>query len=652
MVVEVVDYRVNVNGHEIDIDNSLYPVVTYKDITYFPLTYDLTTFLGLELHYSNDSGLCIKKTDGSEEFEQQFLNGSYSKGEEIKAKLVTYQIEVNSKIIDNNEETYPILNINNVTYIPMTWNYGVEEFGWNLSWDNSNGLSIDKSGYNPISTNNTDEQKSFGPEIIREIITDEHELYYVGVYEGHDIKLRIAETKAPVILFLTSYDSVNWIIDNPAGTKIDAVIYSSYSNDTTISYTQEDDPQLIELANLVRGYSLDPIIYKVGHGYHVEHGEFGELDTQIIELTGRRLDGFSGEYSGGSITVPDVILDDTTYLTIKEKFDEIEQLINDEPDKPSNLFNEYYSEESSAEKSWGNIFTKDIIDISEFTATYFNTEYPIVAEKRESVVDAGITFAWNYGTSNHGPSSKDTIPAEDFGAYWVKEINLSEEVTKNIDVEMSWAFCRIWIDNQVVFDESSSGPIEYTFSKGKHLIEIEFINDWHTVDFLFTLSDKDDLMSINLVKSELKNIYDANTEVYYIGLYHSSDYSKRTVIDLSYVQKPTIVVISSRANMYYDVVNADENVKAIIYSSMSNGSNLECNNKKTKLYKVEDLPYIYELNGGETASNKVPVESRQYGTIVRFANIFEFDMINGFTGHYEESYIGRPQIQFIETPKY
>jgi hypothetical protein len=43
-------FDIRVNEQAIDVEHSQYPVFTYKDITYFPMTYDYLDGIGMELY--------------------------------------------------------------------------------------------------------------------------------------------------------------------------------------------------------------------------------------------------------------------------------------------------------------------------------------------------------------------------------------------------------------------------------------------------------------------------------------------------------------------------------------------------------------------------------------------------------------------------
>jgi hypothetical protein len=60
----------------------------------------------------------------------------------IKPTVAGFDIYINNKKIDNENETYPLLIYKDITYFPMTWRFGVDEFGWDYKYTNDAGLQI------------------------------------------------------------------------------------------------------------------------------------------------------------------------------------------------------------------------------------------------------------------------------------------------------------------------------------------------------------------------------------------------------------------------------------------------------------------------------------------------------------------------------
>lgn len=143
VTVKLPAFKVTLNGTVIDNKTSQYPLITYKDVTYFPMTYYDCRFLGLESVWNSRTGLNISKTGVSWSYNK--YQAKAPNGNTYAATIASFPIMVNEKSIDNSKETYPLLLFRNVTYFPLTWRFAVEEFGWDYSFDNTNGLIINST---------------------------------------------------------------------------------------------------------------------------------------------------------------------------------------------------------------------------------------------------------------------------------------------------------------------------------------------------------------------------------------------------------------------------------------------------------------------------------------------------------------------------
>lgn len=134
--VKIPFYNVTINETWINNYSSRYPFITYKDITYFPMTYNYCENLGLDIKWDEQIGLEINKKENHE-----FLNLEQELGEQndlsktYKAFVPDFKIMINGKKINNSKEKYPILNFRSVTYFPVTWRFIVDEFKWEMKWD-------------------------------------------------------------------------------------------------------------------------------------------------------------------------------------------------------------------------------------------------------------------------------------------------------------------------------------------------------------------------------------------------------------------------------------------------------------------------------------------------------------------------------------
>jgi len=140
--VTLPDFKVTLNGEEVNNSYSKYPLIVYKDITYFPMTYNDCRFLGLESYWrGNAEGLFIEASDVTAAHKP--YRTSVKNNRHQTAVIPGFPITVNEKSVDNQKEEYPLLSFRDVTYFPMTWNFGVNEFSWDYAFDGENGLVID-----------------------------------------------------------------------------------------------------------------------------------------------------------------------------------------------------------------------------------------------------------------------------------------------------------------------------------------------------------------------------------------------------------------------------------------------------------------------------------------------------------------------------
>lgn len=127
----VPQFDVYIGIEKLEFKNTEYPLLLYKDVTYFPMTYEYVRMLGLTNSW----------TDGA--FHLSYWGSSWGLPQvvewkpdvaAIEGELVSYPIYVNGKLIDNSKEEYPVFNARGITYFPLTWRFATEEFGLRIDW--------------------------------------------------------------------------------------------------------------------------------------------------------------------------------------------------------------------------------------------------------------------------------------------------------------------------------------------------------------------------------------------------------------------------------------------------------------------------------------------------------------------------------------
>lgn len=134
-------FDVKVNETQVSSTQRQYPLIVYKDITYFPMTYHDARFLGLKTEWNeNTKTLSISLSDAVSSYREYSSQTKNALSD--YAQICTFNVNVNGKNINMKSEKYPLLVYRDVTYFPLTWRFAVDEFGWTYSFSQSAGLNI------------------------------------------------------------------------------------------------------------------------------------------------------------------------------------------------------------------------------------------------------------------------------------------------------------------------------------------------------------------------------------------------------------------------------------------------------------------------------------------------------------------------------
>ena len=200
---------VTLNGQSVDNSYRQFPLLQYKDIVYFPMTYYDCRFLGVSTKWDNNTNtLEISKENISGAYRD--YNWEWKNGKSNEISICNFNIIVNGKSIDNKNEEYPLVTFRDVTYFPLTWRFAVDEFGWEYSYDQKNGLVIDSDNYKTEILNLPD---------LRSVVTPsaatDGEFYY---YTGNDKKVYrtpVNNIEKNELILTTAHHGYTQTGDNP-----------------------------------------------------------------------------------------------------------------------------------------------------------------------------------------------------------------------------------------------------------------------------------------------------------------------------------------------------------------------------------------------------------------------------------------------------
>ena len=139
--VRLPSFQVTLNGQKIDSVHSPYPLLVYKDITYFPMTWNYARAMGLYTDWNAEEGLSVQSGGPKIPLEED-ESGQNDPHRTYYAEIADFPVKVNGKTVDNRQEEYPLLLFKDITYFPMTWRFTHDEFGWETEWSDISGFLI------------------------------------------------------------------------------------------------------------------------------------------------------------------------------------------------------------------------------------------------------------------------------------------------------------------------------------------------------------------------------------------------------------------------------------------------------------------------------------------------------------------------------
>lgn len=134
-----------------------------------------------------------------------------------------------------------------------------------------------------------------------------------------------------------------------------------------------------------------------------------------------------------------------------------------------------------AEHSWGDTFNPQKSTPSQgYFVWYINTNQPKQVIGRETVSSIAINYPFDQFLK---------IPSEDFGAYWVGQLHVPQRGAYRISADISWAKMRVMLNRHIIAESENSSENQMVWLEpGDYLLEVEYINNWHTTSFQLTVA--------------------------------------------------------------------------------------------------------------------------------------------------------------------
>ena len=100
------------------------------------------------------------------------------------------------------------------------------------------------------------------------------------------VEVRVRRSAQPIVLVLSSYDPVRWMIISEQGARLAAVLVSGYHQSQVVG---AGSARIINIGS--------------AHAYKQESSQYHTLDSQVYRYTGKRINLFQGRYAGKEFTV-------------------------------------------------------------------------------------------------------------------------------------------------------------------------------------------------------------------------------------------------------------------------------------------------------------------------------------------------------------
>lgn len=301
--VNLPKFPVKINGVKMDYEKSKYPLIVYRDITYFPLTYKNSRFMGLTTDWDKYKRIFSVSRDPNSLGEYSNYDQGFKNKNSYKASVPTFIVNVNENRIINSKEKYPLLVFRDVTYFPLTWRFCHDEFDLNYSFTNRDGLVI--SSKSKDDSKNTEEVKPM--EKSAEEYSDKLILYFEKQnINGKTYLIGKNQDNYSIVVAIVEDGKakpIKEIKENGSGFEFDnGKIYYKVDSDTkkTVSYYDIGKDEVKEVLSINLN-KWDPLLFtvlndKIYYKISADKGALKDIDGKILSsggLTGmRKIDDF------------------------------------------------------------------------------------------------------------------------------------------------------------------------------------------------------------------------------------------------------------------------------------------------------------------------------------------------------------------------
>lgn len=200
-----------------------------------------------------------------------------------------------------------------------------------------------------------------------------------------------------------------------------------------------------------------------------------------------------------------------------------------------------------ATRSWGDIYNPGgSIPAHGFAAWYIDTRQPQQPVATAEEARIALNFAY---------SDSHDIPSESFAAYWAGKIPVVQKGHYRLKADIGWAQMRVLLDRHIIAESREPNrtklPPALELDAGKHLLEVEYSNHWHTAQFQLALAPDVPVYGSEDLAAAIAALHlPPATVTHVVALYQSAAADRRVRVQAPTGDTPYILVLNS-----YDPVN-------------------------------------------------------------------------------------------------
>lgn len=212
---------------------------------------------------------------------------------------------------------------------------------------------------------------------------------------------------------------------------------------------------------------------------------------------------------------------------------------------------------------------KDGIPYNKFAAYYHDRTDEKAAPIHEIVEEINISNG-KQGADFRKTKGIDTL---NFAGRWVGRFRFDRAEKKVFNFDFSHASVRLLVNGKGVpiVDQKA----EYLFKPGTYLVEVIYINNWHTLTFRMSMQNERKSYSDADLAKFFSDIQKSDYELHVVGLYESSSSDGAVVVDIGKSKTPIVLLLSSHSAVDWRVSNTSKrDILGVVLSSHSPVTNV------------------------------------------------------------------------------